>query len=140
MSDKFWETKTLEQFSEEEWEKICCNCGKCCLIKLQDEDDDEVYYTDVVCRYFNLNTCLCTQYADRCRLVPECLKLNKENVDKIGWMPQDCAYRHLWQTGTLPDWHPLITGQPLADRYSIKHKCISELLVKEEDLEDHIVE
>lgn len=140
MSDKFWKSKTLEEFTEEEWEKICCNCGKCCLIKLQDEEDDEVYYTDVVCRYFNQENCLCTQYADRCRLVPECLKLNRENVDKISWMPKDCAYRYLWQTGTLPEWHPLVSGKPLPEQYSIKHKCISELLVKEEDLEDHITE
>ena len=25
----------LKDFSNEEWEQICCNCGLCCLIKLQ---------------------------------------------------------------------------------------------------------
>ena len=38
MSNRFWEEKDLADFTEEEWEAICMNCGKCCLIKLQDEE------------------------------------------------------------------------------------------------------
>lgn len=140
MTKKFWKTKSLVEFTPEEWEAVCCRCGKCCLIKLQDEDSDEIYYTDIVCRYFNHDNCCCSCYEDRCKLVPECLKLNINNVDKIQWMPQDCAYRILYTTGRLPDWHPLLTGQPLADKHSIKGRCISELLVNEEDFEDHILE
>lgn len=140
MSEKFWKKKSLEDFTSEEWEAICCRCGRCCLIKLQDEDSDEIYYTDLVCRYFNHENCNCTCYEERCRLVPECLKLDIHNVDKIKWMPQACAYRHLYTTGTLPEWHPLITGKPLDEKHSIKGRCTSELLVKEEDWEDHILE
>ena len=55
-------------------------------------------------------------------------------------MPQACSYRQLFETGTLPPWHPLNTGKPLEDRYTVKGRCISELLVSEEDLEDHIIE
>lgn len=87
--------KKLENMTEEEWEAVCNRCGKCCLIKLQDEDSGEIYYTDVVCKYFDFDTCECTQYQNRCTLVPECLKLTKDNVGKIGWMPKSCAYRCL---------------------------------------------
>ena len=31
-------TKKLTDYTEQEWEAICNQCGKCCLIKLQDED------------------------------------------------------------------------------------------------------
>lgn len=140
MKSRFWEQKNLQDFTTEEWESICCNCGKCCLMKLQDEEDDEIYYTDIVCRYFDVETGKCREYENRCRLIPECLKLTPENVDKISWMPQSCAYRWLVEKKLLPPWHPLVTGKPLDDQHSIKKRCVSELLVREEDLEDHIIE
>lgn len=140
LKNKFWDDKDISDFNEEEWESICTNCGNCCLIKLQDEDSDEVYYTNVVCRYFNSEDCHCSEYQNRCQLVPTCLKLTPANLDDISWMPKTCAYRILNETGELPSWHPLVTGQPLAKQYCVKGKVVSELLVKEEDLEDHIID
>lgn len=140
MTTRFWEQKKFADFNSTEWESICCNCGKCCLMKLQDEDDDEIYYTNIVCRYFDSSCGKCTEYKNRCTLVPECLKLTPQNIDKISWMPQSCAYRWLFEKGILPPWHPLLTNQPLAAEYSIKNRCVSELLVAEEDFEDHIIE
>ncbi|MFV0625751.1 MAG: YcgN family cysteine cluster protein [Alphaproteobacteria bacterium] len=140
MNNKFWIEKELEDLSEQEWESICNNCGKCCLVKVQDEDDDEIYYTNVVCKYFNHENCSCKEYERRCELVPECLKLTIDNIDKIEWMPKDCAYKTLLETKNLPDWHPLLTGKPLTNEHSIKGKCICETEVNEEDLEDHIVD
>lgn len=137
MANRFWETKKLSEFTEQEWESICMNCGKCCLFKLEDEDSGEIYYTNVVCRYFDRQTCKCTQYANRCQLVPECLKLTKDNVGQIPWMPKTCAYRCLFETNKLPEWHPLLTGKT-DDSHTIKNRCISELEVDEQDLEDHI--
>ena len=120
--------KDLRDYTDEEWENICNRCGKCCLIKLQDEDTDEIYYTDVVCRYMDMETCTCTKYKERCTLVPACLKLTPENLNKIKWMPRSCAYR------------ALLENRPRPPRRSISGRCISEEFVKEEELEDHIVD
>lgn len=120
--------KALKDYTPQEWENICTRCGKCCLLKLQDEDSGEIYYTDVVCRYFDSQTCSCTVYDHRCQLVPECIKLTPDNVDKISWMPDSCAYRRL------------LEHRPPAPHTTIKGRCISETLVEEADLEDHIVD
>lgn len=121
-------SKNLEDYTEEEWEAVCNKCGKCCLVKLQDDETGEIYYTDVVCRYFDSKTCTCTEYQNRCTLVPECIKLTKDNVDKISWMPKTCAYRCLFEK------------RPQPKRETISKFCVSELLVNEEDFEDHILD
>lgn len=140
MSEPFWKTKPLNQFTESEWESICTHCGHCCQIKLQDDQTEDIYFTDIVCRYFDTEKCCCTEYDNRCTLVPTCLKLTPNNLDSIPWMPEVCAYRILKESGELPSWHPLITKAPLAESLSVKGKVISELLVDEEEWEDHIIE
>lgn len=140
MQEHFWEHKKLADFTEEEWEAVCMNCGKCCLFKLEDEDCGEIYYTNVVCRYFDKEHCRCNCYQERCRLVPTCLKLTKDNVDKIGWMPQSCAYRRLAEGKGLPEEHPLLNNGQMAEEHTIKNYCVSELEIDENDLEDHIIE
>ena len=52
--------KDLSKITKEEWESICDNCGKCCLIKLQDEDTDENYYSNIICRYYDLENQRCS--------------------------------------------------------------------------------
>lgn len=121
--------KKINEYTQEEWENICNHCGKCCLLKLQNEDTGEIYYTDVVCRYYDQERSRCSIYEKRCEIVPECLKLTPENIDKIEWMPQSCAYRCLFE-GKKD------TGKTT----TIKDRCISEDLVKEEELEDHIID
>ncbi len=41
LTAKFWETKSLEQMTTEEWEAVCDGCAKCCLNKFIDDEDEE---------------------------------------------------------------------------------------------------
>lgn len=108
--DRFWETKTLEQMTDQEWEMICDGCGLCCLTKLQDEETDEIVYTRVVCPYSDPQTARCTDYANRSVNVPTCVQLTREKVAEFDWLPDSCAYRMLYRGQALADWHPLNSG------------------------------
>lgn len=139
MSDTpFWQNKKLSEFSNDEWESVCYNCGRCCLVKLQDDETNEVYYTNIMCHLFNKETHLCTKYHDRCKIVPNCLKITPENIDSLTWMPKLCAYRILKETGDLPDGHPLKKGTTSIP--SLPKNVVSDDMVKDEYLEDHIIE
>ena len=108
----FWETKRLDQMNTHEWESLCDGCGRCCLIRFEDEDTGEIIPTRVACRLFDADTCGCVNYAERKRHVPDCIKLTPRNVADLAWMPSSCAYRRLHEGRGLPNWHPLITGDP----------------------------
>ena len=137
----FWKTKKLAEMTPEEWESLCDGCGKCCLHKLEDEDTGEIAYTNVACKLINLSTCRCTRYADRTRLVPECLDLKQYDFTQYHWLPVTCAYRLLNDGKALPIWHPLRSGRAA----SVKKAgiSISGYAIKESaaiNLEDHIIE
>jgi len=137
----FWETKKLAEMTAEEWESLCDNCGKCCLHKLEDEDTGKIAFTRVACRLINLNTCRCTRYNERTKLVAECLDIRKLHVEKYNWLPSTCAYRLLNEGKELPSWHPLLTGSPASVKragVSISSYAIKESMAM--DLEDHIIE
>jgi hypothetical protein len=108
----FWKEKSLEELSESEWESLCDGCGKCCLHKIEDEDTDELFYTRIACRYLDLKQGGCSQYRNRQHAVPECVQLKPEDVQAFNWLPRTCAYRLVAQGQMLPDWHPLISGDP----------------------------
>ena len=108
----FWETKTLEAMSATEWESLCDGCGLCCLIRFEDEDTGEIIPTRVSCQLFDSGACQCSDYADRHRTVPDCIKLTPENVVSIKWIPTTCAYRRIAEGKGLAWWHPLVSGDP----------------------------
>ena len=55
---KFWLEKKLYDLDHDEWESLCDNCGKCCLIKLQNEENNELFYTNVSCKLLNTENCI----------------------------------------------------------------------------------
>jgi uncharacterized protein len=106
----FWQRKPLEDMNEEEWESLCDGCGRCCLVKLEDEDTGDIYETDIACTLFDGITCRCTDYAKREIRVPDCVRLTPQTVRSLSWLPESCAYRLIAQGQDLPHWHPLVSG------------------------------
>lgn len=109
--EKFWEELPLSELNQEQWEALCDGCGLCCLVKLQDEDTDEIVYTRVVCQYSHPETGACTEYHQRSVKVPSCVPLTLDNISQFDWLPESCAYRLRWRGQPLPEWHPLNTGR-----------------------------
>ena len=139
----FWKKHQLGDLTKPEWEALCDGCGRCCLLKLENDDGD-IAYTNVACRLFDSDTCSCGQYALRKQMVAGCVVLTPENIDRIAyWMPDTCSYRLLYQGDDLPAWHPLISGRQDTVHeagISMRGKVFAEYEVDEEDLDDHIIE
>lgn len=108
----FWKERALEDLTGAEWESLCDGCGRCCLVKLEDEDTGEVHFTDVGCKLLDAETCKCSDYRRRRQRVRDCLKLTPQSVRTLSWLPPSCAYRMLAEGKDLCWWHPLVSGSP----------------------------
>lgn len=108
----FWKRKPLTEMTDAEWESLCDGCGKCCLIGLEDEDTGEIHLTDVACKLLDCGTCQCSDYANRKKFVPDCVKLTPQNVPELYWLPKTCGYRLVAKGEDLRWWHPLVSGDP----------------------------
>jgi uncharacterized cysteine cluster protein YcgN (CxxCxxCC family) len=144
MSEKFWENKSLEQLNEQEWEALCDGCGRCCLHKILPEGESEPILTAVSCKLLDLNDCKCSNYKERFKFVPECLKVCLDVPETFSYLPETCAYRLLFNGEKLLPWHPLISGnkESVHESFiSVKHIACSENDVdwEEADLEDFII-
>lgn len=139
----FWESKPLEALDAAEWESLCDSCGRCCLVKLEDEDTGAVHFTDIACRLFDAATCRCSDYAHRHRRVRDCLKLTADLARALAWLPPTCAYRLRAEGRPLAWWHPLVSGSAETVHtagISVRGRiAASEREVKLKDYPDHIV-
>jgi len=124
--------------SQKEWESLCDGCGKCCLIKLEDSETKELFYTDVACHLLDAKTCQCKDYKKK--LVDDCLQLEVDDVEEFKWLPKSCAYRRIHEGRGLPKWHYLISGDRKTvhkKNKSVKNRVVSETEVME--VAEHIV-
>lgn len=139
---QFWKNYPLDQLTPDEWEALCDGCGLCCLIKLEDEETQEVAYTKVACKLLNCQTGECSQYANRHHHVPDCIQITLENVNNIYWLPSSCAYKRRAEGKALPSWHYLNTGSRksmIKAKKSVAGRCISEESINDDDIEDYIL-
>ncbi|MBE6454629.1 MAG: YcgN family cysteine cluster protein [Alphaproteobacteria bacterium] len=137
----FWSKKELKDLSKEEWELLCDGCGKCCLNKI--EIRGKVCFTNARCRFLDENSCLCKIYEHRFEKVDDCRDIDLQTVlTEPEILPKTCAYRLLAEGKSLPEWHPLVSGN--ADsihdaKMSVRgRKMISETEVG--NYEDYIID
>lgn len=158
LEDKFWLKKSLAEMNQDEWEAICDGCGKCCLHTFIDSDEqdetfestdvlregEEIIYTAIVCRYLDTKKCFCTEYEQRTTLVPSCVKLTKDNIDDIFFMPPSCSYRRLHEGRGLASWHPLLNNGSKAVMHrmgiSVKGRVMKDNQIDMELFEDYIAD
>jgi uncharacterized cysteine cluster protein YcgN (CxxCxxCC family) len=139
-AERFWE-KPIAALDAGQWEALCDGCGKCCLHKVEDEETGRIYPTNVACRLLDRETARCTNYRQRRRFVPDCVRLTAEKLRTIPWLPMTCAYRLRAEGKPLPAWHYLLSG----DRESV-HRAGESVRgwtvaeVEAGDLENHLVE
>ncbi len=123
--------KPITEMTDHEWESLCDGCGLCCQIRLQDEDTGEIALSNVACRYLCLESHQCTDYANRQKNVPDCVKVTPENVMEMDWLPHTCGYRLAAFGQPLASWHPLVCGKP--DRVHKTGPSMLGSLISEDD-------
>jgi uncharacterized cysteine cluster protein YcgN (CxxCxxCC family) len=117
--------------SNKEWEDLCDGCGRCCLVKLEDEENGEVHYTNVACRYLDTESCRCSDYQNRATVNPRCMVLQRDKLEVLALMPYSCAYRLVHEGRDIGE-------SPL--ELSVSGKVVSEQYIHDEQLPAHIVE
>ena len=141
LKKEFWKKKKLNELSKEEWEALCDRCGKCCVIKLEDDDTSKIYYTNVSCKLLCTKTANCKNYIDRKKIVQDCVVLSFNNLESLNWMPKTCSYKLVYEGKDLPSWHYLINGnfnKMLEQKKSVHNKVINEKKVSKNNLQDYI--
>ena len=140
MSEKFWE-KPIEALDRGEWEALCDGCGKCCVHKVEDELSGEFHATNVACRLLDRHSARCTNYKGRRAFVPDCIRLTRDGIERLAWLPKTCAYRLRAAGAALPDWHYLVCGDREAVHragMSVRGWTVSE--DESGDLEHHLID
>jgi len=141
-TERFWERKSLDELSDREWEALCDGCGKCCLVKLEDEADGRLHFTSAICRFYDRQACRCTVYAERTAKAADCLSLSSRTVLETRGLPVSCAYWLVADGQPLPDWHHLVCrdrDRVHRERHSVYGWVISEDDVHQDQLEEMVI-
>jgi uncharacterized cysteine cluster protein YcgN (CxxCxxCC family) len=139
----FWKSKRLDEMSRAQWESLCDGCGRCCLHKLEDEENGRIYWTNLACKLLDGHSGKCGDYANRRRFVPDCVQLTPQNVAERAWLPPTCAYRLVHEGKDLMWWHPLVSGDPEtvhAAGVSVRGRTIPETGIPDDAYERFIVQ
>ena len=142
MGANFWEEKSLSEMTFSQWESVCDGCGKCCLHKLEDEEDDKLYYTDIACKLLDIESCRCSDYSNRVKKVPSCLTLTAATLKDVHFLPDTCGYRLLSENKPLASWHPLISGKSTSvyeAGASVSGRVLSETYIHPDDFEARVI-
>ena len=110
MRENFWSNYTLDELDDDEWEALCDGCGRCCLVRFETKDKQDVILTRAACRLLDTSNCRCSDYNNRFKKVKGCLSIRNLASEEYRWLPKTCAYRRLKFAEKLPDWHPLLSG------------------------------
>lgn len=141
MKTHFWQ-QPLASLNDEQWEALCDGCGQCCLLKLQDDESDEIFATDVMCRYHERASGKCSVYSQRAIKKPDCFVIERGNLVHYSWLPKTCAYRLRAEKKPLFDWHPLIQGdrQAMVDAgIAISDWAVCEANISDEQLAERVI-
>lgn len=139
----FWEAKTLEEMSRDEWESLCDSCGRCCLLKIEDWDTSEIYLTRLSCRMLDRESCRCRDYENRHDVVDDCVTIDADKARSLSWLPNSCAYRRVADGHGLAWWHPLVSGS--ADTVhqagiSVRQLALCETKATADDFHQYIMD
>lgn len=139
----FWRTKRLEELDAREWEALCDGCGRCCLLKLEDDETGELFHTRLACRLLDIGACRCRDYDNRHTAVNDCIRIDAEKVRSLRWLPSSCGYRRVAEGRDLAWWHPLVSGNPDTVHeagISVRSLARSEVGVPERSLNRYIID
>ena len=142
ISDNFWQTLSLSEMTHSQWESLCDGCGRCCLHKIECEDSNEIYFTDVACRHLD-ETCRCQHYQMRQHLMPDCLSIEPDWGKKFDWLPKTCAYRLLREGKPLFAWHPLISGDTNSVHLagiSVRGRIFRDNEIPQKEIHQHVID
>ena len=120
----------LTRLDPVQWEALCDGCARCCLVKLEDEDSGQLYYTNVACRFLDLESCRCTVYDERKARNPQCMVLDA-SAQTLELLPRTCAYRLYDEDRELD-----VDSSELP----VRGRVVSEEFIHPEQLPDHLVD
>ena len=160
IASEYWQNTALEDMNKAQWEAICDGCAKCCLHKFIDDEDvteendfeptdvlregEQLLYTNIACHLLHTKNCACTAYDKRSELVPDCVTLTKDNLQKIFYMPKSCSYRRLHEGRGLASWHPLLNKGKKNKMHelgmTVRNRTVNEHDILYDEFEDYVVE